>query len=342
MEPYQPFGSLDETFFARRQQAAKQERSRIRRIGLFAGGAILLYILLQNVLVILLKFTGLLTLYQSEPLLQTGVDSLLILCSLLPPFLLIIPALRQISGAPKSLPLDKPTDGGQFLLAIPAGLGFCILANQVTSYLTVFLSSILERFELEAVSAELPMPSGILGVTAAFFRIVVVAAICEEFCFRGVVMQNLRRFGDWFAIWMAALVFGLMHCNLIQAPFALIVGVALGYLCIKTGTLWTAVLIHALNNLLSMITAYLLRALPEQTVNRLYFIVTGTILVLGLFCAFLFVIRQRRKEAGQPSAQTLNGFWAKTGAFLSNPTMLIAIGCMLYFTSQFVKAKAAG
>ena len=66
-------------------------------------------------------------------------------------------------------------------------------------------------------------------------------------------MGNLRKYGDKFALLASALVFAVMHGNLVQAPFALIAGFGLGYLSIKTGTIWTGIAIHAANNLISVI-----------------------------------------------------------------------------------------
>lgn len=70
---------------------------------------------------------------------------------------------------------------------------------------------------------------------------------------RGVVMQPLRKYGDWFAILTSAFVFALMHGNLVQAPFAFIAGIGLGYAVIASGSLWTGILIHLLNNSISVI-----------------------------------------------------------------------------------------
>ena len=310
--------------------AAKYERHQIRLLGTISGGAILLYLLMQNILVGLLMLAGCYNAYQTQPLLQAGTDILLVLLCLLLPFLCANKLMTRISDAMDPLPLDAPKRKGDLLLAIPAGVGFCIVADIVSSYLVDAISS----FGLELSSPNLPMPQGILGVTVSFFRVVVVAAMAEELCFRGVVMGNLRRYGDWFAIAMASLVFALMHCNLVQAPFALIVGFALGYLSIRTGTLWTGILIHAANNTISLVASYLMEALDEKLVALLYAAVTDTLLLVGAVCLFLLL---RRKTKPLRRSDRWNSFSAKTGAFLLNPTMLIALALMIWFTGEFVK-----
>ena len=324
MEPYAP--AFDQV------GAIQREKHEIRLLGALSGGAILIYVLLQNLLVGLLLPAGLYNAYRTQPLLQAGVDILLVLVCLLLPFLLLGKAMTRVSRAQNPLPLEAPRSKLDFGLAIPVGVGFCILANTVSSYIISFISG----FGLELSSPDLPLPQGPLGITVSFFRVVVVAAMVEELCFRGVVMGNLRRYGDFFAVSMASLVFALMHCNLIQAPFALIVGFALGYLSIHTGTLWTGILIHAVNNTVSLVFSYLMEAIDENAAVLLYTAVTDVLLVLGAVC-FLVLLLRRRKRPAPPAVRTASTFGQKFGAFLLNPTMPIALGAMIYFTAQFIK-----
>ena len=320
MEPYMPpFDAV----------AAKREKREIRLLGTMSGGAILLYILLQNVLVTGLMLLGLYEAYSTQPLMQAGVDILLVLGCLLLPFLLMSKGMARVSGVRDPLMLDRARSRSDFLLAIPAGVGFCVLANAVSGYLITFLESL----GLELSSPDLPLPDGLFGVTVAFFRVVVVAAMVEELSFRGVVMGHLRRYGDGFAIVMASLVFAMMHCNLIQAPFALIVGLALGYLSIRTGTLWTGILIHAVNNTVSLVFTYLMTVMSEQAAGLLYTIVTDGMLLVGGICFLILLFRRPR---GAARVRTENGFGAKTLAFFLNPTMIPALALIVWFTAKFV------
>ncbi|MBR6313366.1 MAG: CPBP family intramembrane metalloprotease [Clostridia bacterium] len=320
MEPYQPPFDVF---------AAKREKREIRLLGTLSGGAILLYILLQNVLVTGLALLGLYQAYTTQPLMQAGVDILLVIVCLLLPFLAAGKGMARVTGIRDPLMLGAPQSGGSLLLAIPAGVGFCVLANTVSGYLIAFL----ESFGLELSSPDLPLPDGPLGILVSFFRVVVVAAMVEELCFRGVVMGHLRRYGDGFAIVMASLVFAMMHCNLIQAPFALIVGFALGYLSIRTGTLWTGIVIHAVNNTVSLVFTYLMERMDENVVGLLYSVVTYALLFVGAICFLVLLLRRPRRAA---AVRTENTFGAKTLAFFLNPTMLPALALIVWFTAKFV------
>lgn len=324
MEPYaSPFAQTG---------AVQREKHEIRLLGALSGGAILIYMLLQNVLVLALMLAGCYNAYSSQPMLQAGVDILLVLVCMLVPFLLLGKPMARISRVREPLPLDAPQSKGGFALAIPVGVGFCIVANTISGYIITFVSG----FGLELSSPDLPLPQGVLGVTASFFRVVVVAAMAEELCFRGVVMGNLRRYGNFFAVFMASLVFAAMHCNLIQAPFALIVGFALGFLSIWTGTLWTGIVIHAVNNAVSLVFSYLMELIDEHAATLLYAAVTDLLLAAGAVCFLVLVLRRHRRPL-PPSARTACTFPQKAAAFILNPTMPFALGMMIYYTAQFVK-----
>ena len=320
------YGAPDSMILARK----KREKRELRLQSTFASCAVLSLVLVQNIAVSLMALTGLYDKYMGDPLFQSGADIIIILLSILLPFSVFGKLIEKKSGLKNSLPFEKPKAKGLMPLAVFSGLGFCMVANIITNVLTSFVSS----FGVELSSPDLAMPEGALGIVVSFCRIVVVAAFVEEIAFRGYIMQNLRKFGDGFAIAMAALVFALMHCNLIQAPFALIVGFALGYLSIKTGTLWTAVIIHALNNSVSLIVSYLSESVEEKLLNYTVSLLIYALIFAGLLC-FIAFVRKANKIPYFKTRTALSGP-NKVFTYLTTPTMLIAIALMLYFTAQYV------
>ena len=84
--------------------------------------------------------------------------------------------------------------------------------------------------------------------------IAVVPAICEELAFRGFILSGLRRIGHkWGAIIIASAFFGMAHGILQQSLAAGAVGIVIGYLAVKTGSLWPGVLYHFVHNSLSVL-----------------------------------------------------------------------------------------
>lgn len=79
-----------------------------------------------------------------------------------------------------------------------------------------------------------------------------VIPVLEEVMFRGLLLQGLlRQRRPWVAIGQQALLFGLVHFNPSQSLNAFFLGLLLGWLCYRTGSLLVCIGIHALNNLLA-------------------------------------------------------------------------------------------
>ena len=84
--------------------------------------------------------------------------------------------------------------------------------------------------------------------------LVVLAPIFEEALFRGVIFESVRsKSGAVSAILISAAIFGIVHLIPQQVINAFVIGIILGYVYLKTGSLWPAILIHAMNNALAYI-----------------------------------------------------------------------------------------
>jgi membrane protease YdiL (CAAX protease family) len=86
--------------------------------------------------------------------------------------------------------------------------------------------------------------------------IALIGPICEEMIFRGACLNTLRKYGDNFAVIMSACMFGLYHVIIFQIPFAIIVGILLGYTAIRF-SLKHAIIVHAISNLLALFYIFL-------------------------------------------------------------------------------------
>lgn len=83
-------------------------------------------------------------------------------------------------------------------------------------------------------------------------QVILAAPLVEELVFRGVILNSLRRFGDGFAIITSAILFGLIHQNMVQLPNAFLCGLVLGYAVVRTGSVWVGVVMHICNNVMAM------------------------------------------------------------------------------------------
>ncbi len=89
---------------------------------------------------------------------------------------------------------------------------------------------------------------------SSFLLVAVFAPVFEEWLCRGMVLRGLlTRMKPAWAIVVSALFFALIHMNPWQALNAFIIGVVMGYVYYKTGSLWLTMLIHFVNNGTSVI-----------------------------------------------------------------------------------------
>ena len=87
-----------------------------------------------------------------------------------------------------------------------------------------------------------------------FIAMVIIAPLLEEILFRGIIFARLREYMSVkVAIVISALIFGIIHGNVVQGIYAFIIGICLAYIYERYNTLLAAVLFHMAANLMSVI-----------------------------------------------------------------------------------------
>ena len=95
-------------------------------------------------------------------------------------------------------------------------------------------------------------PAPVVGL---YIATCVIAPIAEETFFRGFVFGGLRaHWPFWAAALVSSLIFGSVHLTTGPAaiPLLALLGVCFAYLYERSGSLWPAVIAHALNNALAL------------------------------------------------------------------------------------------
>ena len=83
-----------------------------------------------------------------------------------------------------------------------------------------------------------------------------VPAVCEELAFRGFILSGCRNLGNnRRAIIVSAIFFGVTHGFLQQSINACLLGLVLGYLAVKSGSLLPGVVFHFLHNAMTVLSA---------------------------------------------------------------------------------------
>ena len=73
----------------------------------------------------------------------------------------------------------------------------------------------------------------------------------EELAFRGFIQSSLMRvLGTYESVFVSALMFGILHLSIPSMPHLFLIGVVLGWLRVRTGSLYPGMLMHLTHNLL--------------------------------------------------------------------------------------------
>ena len=167
---------------------------------------------------------------------------------------------------------EKPMKPGTLLCMV------CLCAGtQMVNFVWINLLELVMNCFGRSATGTLDAVSGSSDTVSMFLYASFLAPISEELIFRGFVLRSLRPYGKRFAILGSAFLFGLFHGNLLQTPYAFLVGLVLGYVAVEYSVGWSMAL-HIFNNLvLADLLSRLTANLPE---------VAASVLELTIFTGF--------------------------------------------------------
>lgn len=201
----------------------------------------------------------------------------------------------------------------------------CQLAGQCIATIEELL---LLPFGL-SVQASMDMATANADRMSLFLYGCLAAPVVEELIFRGLLLRLLEPWGKRFAIVASALLFGLFHGNLVQIPYAFLVGLVLGVVTMEYSIGWAMVL-HMVNNLVLGDSLSRLSMLAPGVGDLLY-----TLLLLGCSIAGIVIliagrghirIWLRENPAGK-------GNWT---AFFTAPSMVLFFLLMVISSIQLL------
>ncbi len=318
---------------------SQQQRQSLRSDGNFVGGILILVLggltFLFSTIAALAVRGGLLSpdalnfddlgLGNTRYLLLYGC--VYIVCMGFPALLCCLLFGRRLRGlfTPRALSLRTQT------AAVWIGLGGCIGANIVASLVASFLQD-------KGIS--LPDSPSFLEATPTSFalNLVVLAllpAVLEELVFRVCVLGTLRKYGDWFAIAVSAVLFGVIHGNIVQSVFALLVGLVLGYITLSTGNVRLAIGIHFLNNTLSVLLEYITLSMDEIMRNVVYAAVLYGVGIIGGVVALVCLFR--RSAVYRRLLLTPYPTGACVGNLLKSPLMILGLIMIVLRIALFLR-----
>ncbi len=314
-----------------------REKARLRKDAAYVGAlSIALTLVMQYAYSFIVKILIAFGVFSPEcvgrPFLGLDNTSFLLFYSFVYAFSLLLPAVTVSFLYDKKFSPFSPSRPVPFffaLLLIVGAVGMCMFANIINSYISDFFR--------EVGATVPPSPKLMVNTSLSFalnlFSIAVLPALLEEMIWRGYILRVLRAHGDGFAVVISALLFGLMHGNLRQIPFAFIVGLCLGFLYVCTNNIWIPVIVHFLNNGISVVMEYVSFSLSETALSWLYVYVIYGLITVGLLAVLILLLCARKRLRMEKTTSTL-GILGRYRALFTAP--LFASAVLLYFVFVFL------
>lgn len=208
---------------------------------------------------------------------------------------------------------------------------FALLLNYIFTVIIAILSAMFESsgIIIPDVDFSVDKPTFFAGFTM-FMYMVVLAPIIEEVVYRGLVIKLVSPYGKKLAVFLSALIFGLMHGNLSQFVTAFVVGIIYATIALKTNSIIPTIVMHALNNGLNFI-AICGEDYSSETVTTIYYVLFACVLLLGVMEIFL----HRKVILKKVNETTLLSKSERIRGVFLNPAIILYFA---YLVFDFVKA----
>ena len=132
-----------------------------------------------------------------------------------------------------------------------------MLIIAITICLSVGLNNVICMSPLVQMSEEFQNASNAFYSSSIWMELLgsaLVTPVLEELLHRGVVFGRLRRrMGMWPAVIGSALIFAVLHFNIVQFIYAFLLGIVFALFVEKTGKLYPAVIAHIVSNGIAII-----------------------------------------------------------------------------------------
>lgn len=170
--------------------------------------------------------------------------------------------------------LYSPVSASYLFWSVMMGISMIFLIDFLMSHLTFLPDWLSDTFDI--------LQSGWLGIAC----VAILGPILEELLFRGAITKVLlKKYNPVVAILISGLIFGLFHINPAQVVGATLIGFILGWIYYRTHSLIPCILIHILNNSLSV---YLSIKFPDVEYTSQLIGETGY--VISMVLAVLLII----------------------------------------------------
>ena len=151
----------------------------------------------------------------------------------------------------------NPLDGVLIFFTILFSLPLSMSLNA----LNMWLVRIVFGFNMEV---DIPIPETGVELLISLLVIAVVAAVCEEVLFRGVLQSSFEKLGKACMFLLVSLLFTAFHFSIEQFMGLFMLSLLITYMVYRTNSIFAGMLAHFTNNAAAMVISFFANKIPES------------------------------------------------------------------------------
>ena len=192
----------------------------------------------------------------------------------------------------KKLKIDNNPKNYLFLIF---GVIILIISNPCMEYLSslsenIFSSSLFKSMtnDFEETLISIIKQKTIIDISTNILVVAFLPAICEELLFRGTIQNTIMKYKNFhISIFITSFIFAILHFNSKSILPIFFIGIILGYAYYYSNNIIVPILIHFINNSISLYYLYILKEESFKIEPPSFFMVLLSI--IGLFLSFIFL-----------------------------------------------------
>ncbi|MCL2697272.1 MAG: CPBP family intramembrane metalloprotease [Oscillospiraceae bacterium] len=198
-------------------------------------------------------------------------------------------AFRKKLGFEKAgIPYEFNT--GWVLPVFLASYALSVIASYISQILAWILQPVFGTGELPDVFADV-MPQSGGQVIIMLFMVGLVGPVLEELIYRHLLLRPLRRYGDFQAVVITALLFAFFHGNVTQFLYTFTGGIIYGVVAVKMNSVKPVIILHIINNVYVILFDWISN--HPQTDQTLLTLSWGGMVLAGAVILIYFLAKKR-------------------------------------------------
>lgn len=171
--------------------------------------------------------------------------------------------------------------------------------------LTLWINNISIPNFIKQSFEELPSPPIIL-----ILGTIVVAPIYEEIVFRGIILKGMaKKINPTIAILVSAFLFSLVHMNIPKGINAFLLGIVIGVIYLRRGSIYLSIFAHFINNIMALSVSPLFSLIRGKYAVEIH----GIFLTIGVILLVLaYSEHNQNKTRDKPDIYISNSWKCRT------------------------------